>query len=157
MAMAHAVEGRFPFLDYRVVEFGCKLPARYRMQGLKEKYILRKAAADLIPAELAHRPKRPYRAPISSSFLSTPPHDYAQDLLSERAIREAGYFDSRRVGSLADKCRRNEGRLLSERENMGLVGIISTQLLHHLFVEEFPNRPVVEPEHVSIFRQEKFR
>jgi asparagine synthase (glutamine-hydrolysing) len=154
MAMAHAVEGRFPFLDYRVVEFACRIPPRYRMLGLKEKYILRKAAADLIPAELVKRPKRPYRAPISRCFLGNPQHDYVEDLLSERAIREAGYFDSRRVGSLVDKCRRNEGRLLSERENMGLVGIISTQLLHHHFVANFPSYPIVEPEHVTVFRQQ---
>jgi asparagine synthase (glutamine-hydrolysing) len=157
MAMAHAVEGRFPFLDHRVVEFACRIPPRYRMLGLKEKFILRKAAADLMPPELAQRPKQPYRAPISRSFLGNPPHPYVEDLLSERAIREAGYFDSQRVKALTEKCRKNEGRLLSERENMGLVGIISTQLLYHLFVEDFPRYPVVEPEHVPVFRQEKFR
>lgn len=157
MAMAHAVEGRFPFLDHRVVEFACRLPPRYRMLGLKEKFILRQAAAGLVPPELAQRPKRPYRAPISRCFLGDPPHDYVRELLSERAIREAGYFDSRRVKALVEKCRRNEGRLLSERENMGLVGIISTQLLHHLFVKDFAAHPVVEPEHVKVYGQERFR
>ena len=155
--MAHAIEGRFPFLDYRVVEFASRVPARHRMRGLKDKFILRKAAGDLIPPELALRPKQPYRAPISRCFLGTPPHDYVQELLSERAIREAGYFDSRKVRALAEKCRKNEGKLLSERENMGLVGIISTQLLHRLFVRDFPAHPVVEPEKVQVFRQEKFR
>jgi asparagine synthase (glutamine-hydrolysing) len=157
MAMAHAVEGRFPFLDHRVVEFACRIPPRYRMLGLKDKFILRQAAAGFMPRELAQRPKRPYRAPISSCFLGTPPHDYVEGLLSERAIREAGYFDSQRVKGLVEKCRRNEGRLLSERENMGLVGIISTQLLHHHFVANFPAHPIVEPEYVTVFRQEKFR
>jgi asparagine synthase (glutamine-hydrolysing) len=156
MAMAHAVEGRFPFLDYRVVEFACRIPARYRMLGLKDKFILRRAAADLIPPELAQRPKRPYRAPISRCFLGAPPQDYVQDLLSERAIKEAGYFDSRRVNGLVEKCRKNEGRLLSERENMALVGVISTQLLHHHFVDHFPPYPVAEPEKVQVYRQEQF-
>jgi asparagine synthase (glutamine-hydrolysing) len=157
MAMAHAVEGRFPFLDYRVVEFACRVPPRYRMLGLKEKFILRKAAGELIPPELAERPKQPYRAPISRCFLGNPANEYVTDLLSERGIREAGYFDSKRVDTLLAKCRRHGDSLLSERENMGLVGIISTQLLHHLFMKNFPTHPVVQPEHVKMFRQEKFR
>ena len=150
MGMAHAVEGRFPFLDYRVVEFASRVPVRYRMLGLKEKFILRKAAEDLIPLELAQRPKQPYRAPISRCFLGDPPHEYVQDLLSERRIREAGYFDPRRVNALVEKCRKNEGGLLSERENMALVGIISTQLLDHLFLKNFPLFPTEEPENVKI-------
>ena len=154
MAMAHAVEGRFPFLDYRVVEFATRVPARYRMLGLKDKFILRKAAAELIPQELARRPKRPYRAPISRCFLGNPSHEYVQELLSERGIKEAGCFDPQRVKALVDKCQRNEGKLLSERENMGLVGIISTQLLHHHFVSNFPPCPVVEPDHVQVFGQD---
>jgi asparagine synthase (glutamine-hydrolysing) len=155
MAMAHAVEGRFPFLDYRVIEFASRVPARYRMLGLKDKLILRKAAAELIPPELAQRPKQPYRAPISRCFLGNPPHEYVTDLLSERGIREAGYFDSKKVATLLAKCRRHGDSLLSERENMALVGIISSQLLHHHFVDKFPPYPVVEPEDVKIYTQEK--
>ena len=151
MAMAHAVEGRFPYLDHRVVEFACRVPAHYRMLGLKEKFILRKAAADLIPPELAKRPKQPYRAPISRCFLSTPQHEYVQELLSERVIRDAGYFDFRRVRALVEKCRKKEGKLLSERENMGLVGILSTQLLYHRFLADFPSNTAVTPEKVQVY------
>ena len=103
MAMAHSVEGRFPFLDYRVVEFACRVPPRYRMNGLKEKFLLRRAAADLIPDELAQRPKQPYRAPISRSFLSSDSPDYVGDLLSEQSVREAGYFDPIKVTRLVQK------------------------------------------------------
>jgi asparagine synthase (glutamine-hydrolysing) len=127
------------------------------MLGLREKFILRKTADGLIPPELAQRPKQPYRAPISRCFLGKPPHDYVQDLLSERAIQESGYFDPRRVSALVEKCQKNEGKLLSERENMGLVGIISTQLLHHQFISDFPPHPVAESEHVQVFRQDGFR
>jgi asparagine synthase (glutamine-hydrolysing) len=151
MGMAHAVEGRFPFLDYRVVDFACNLPARYRLLGLKDKFILRKAGADLVPPELLQRPKRPYRAPMSACFLGNPPQEYVEDLLGERELKSAGYFDARRVGALVDKCRRADGRLLSERENMGLVGIISTQLLHRRFVADFPPPPILAPDEVQMF------
>jgi asparagine synthase (glutamine-hydrolysing) len=61
-------------------------------------------------------------------------------MLSEAALRRGGYFDPAKVGRLAAKCRTNAGQLLSERENMALVGILSTQLLHRQFIEEFPGK-----------------
>jgi len=151
-AMANSVEGRFPFLDYRVVEFASRVPANYRLQGLKEKFILRKAASNLIPPEVAKRPKQPYRAPISRCFLGNHSNNYTEELLSEDSIREAGYFDSQKVKKLIEKCQKQEGFLLSERENMALVGIISTQLLHHSFIEEFPPCSVPDLPNTHVFR-----
>lgn len=151
MAMAHSVEGRFPFLDYRVVEFACRVPSKYRLNVLKDKFILRKAAHNLIPAELANRPKQPYRAPISRCFLGNHHLDYVNELLSADALQQAGYFNPGKVTKLIEKCRKQEGYLLSERENMALVGIISTQLLDYLFIRNFPPYPVREPEEVKVF------
>src|SRR4030095_447738 len=61
MAMANAVEGRFPFLDHRVVEMAAKIPPSMKLHGLTEKHILRKAAETLVPKRMAERPKQPYR------------------------------------------------------------------------------------------------
>ncbi|MGQ9647780.1 MAG: asparagine synthase (glutamine-hydrolyzing) [Thermodesulfobacteriota bacterium] len=151
VAMAHSVEGRFPFLDYRVVEFACRVPPKYRLNGLKDKFILRKAAQNLIPMELANRPKQPYRAPISRCFLGNHRPDYVSELLSGDALRQAGYFSPGKVTRLIEKCQKQEGYLLSERENMALVGILSTQLLDHLFIRNFPAYPICEPERLRIF------
>ena len=68
MAMANSVEGRYPFLDHRVVAFAFRLPPRYRLYGLTEKFILKKAASGLVPQSIIARPKQPYRAPIGSVF-----------------------------------------------------------------------------------------
>ncbi len=138
MAMGNSVEGRYPFLDHRVVEFACRVPPRYRMNGLEEKYILKQAAKGLIPKQLIERSKQPYRAPISHSFFGGSPLDYVSDLLSPTAIDRNGYFDSRKISRLVKKCSQQDGNLLSERENMALVAILSTQLLDHLFIREFP-------------------
>ena len=151
VAMAHSVEGRFPFLDYRVVEFACRVPPRFRLNGLRDKFILRKAAHNLIPPELVKRPKQPYRAPISRCFLGECNHDYVQELISDAALRQAGYFHSGKVAKLVEKCRKQQGYLLSERENMALVGIISTQLLDYLFIRNFPLYPIHEPEDIKKF------
>ena len=150
MAMGHSVEGRFPYLDHRVVEFAARVPARYRMNGLTEKFLLKQVATNLIPPELIERPKQPYRAPISNCFLGPTAPDYADDLLSEKAIKAKGYFDAKKVSRLLEKSRKQEGDLLSERENMAVVGILSTQLIDELFLRDFPPSPIKEPENVKI-------
>ncbi len=151
MTMAHAVEGRFPFLDYRIVEFAARIPPRYRMNGLKDKYILRKAASELIPERLAYRQKQPYRAPIAKCFLGERRLDYIETVLSEHRLRDSGYFIPHKVAKLMHKARQTGGHLLSERENMALTGIISTQLIDEQFIRNFPYVPVVEPETVRLF------
>ena len=138
MAMANAVEGRYPFLDYRVIEFAARTPPRFKLNGLTEKFILKQIAQDYIPKELIKRPKQPYRAPISGCFFNDEPAEYVADMLSETSIKKAGCFDPAKVERLAAKCRTNAGQLLSERENMALVGILSTQLLDHQFIQNFP-------------------
>ena len=151
MGMAHAVEGRFPFLDHRVVEFGASLPSSFKMAGLQEKRILKKVAEKFVPRDIVERPKQPYRAPITRCFFGSKAPDYVDELLSEDGIENAACFDPGKVKSLVAKCRKAEGNLLSERENMALAGILSTQLLHHHFVQNFPKQPAVMPEKVRWF------
>ena len=68
MAMANSVEGRYPFLDYRVIEFCNKLPADFKLNGLNEKYLLKKLMKNKIPESIIRRSKQPYRAPIKNAF-----------------------------------------------------------------------------------------
>lgn len=135
VAMAHSVEGRFPFLDYRVVEFASKLPVNLKMKALTEKYLLKRCADGLIPASVQARKKQPYRAPEGSSFLTSRARDYVDDLLSPEQLRRYGLFDVPAVSRLLTKFRK--GSALGVKDNMGLVGIISTQLLAHHFIHHF--------------------
>ena len=134
-AMAHSVEGRFPFLDYRVVEFCTKLPSRLKLNGLTEKYLLRQVAKEWLPAEILARVKRPYRAPIHKSFFNEAQLGYVRELLQPETIRSAGYFNPAAVAQLVAKIDQN--RPLGETDDMALVGIISTQLVHQQFVANF--------------------
>ena len=72
MAMAHSVEGRFPFLDHRVVEFCNRLAVRLKLCGLNEKYVLKRALNDLLPENVSNRPKRPYRTHPCQLFSRRP-------------------------------------------------------------------------------------
>ena len=129
----------------------CRLPPNYRLRGLQEKFLLRKVATSFMPTALAHRPKQPYRAPISQCFLGSAAPDYVADLLSARAIRQSGYFNAAKVTRLIEKCHTRAGSLVSERENMALVGIISTQLLDDMFVRHFPTSSAPALTEVKIY------
>ncbi|MBW1717923.1 MAG: hypothetical protein JRJ77_19415, partial [Deltaproteobacteria bacterium] len=49
-SMAHGLEVRSPFVDYRVVEFACRLPLQFKLKGLTTKYLLRKAFSRDLPS-----------------------------------------------------------------------------------------------------------
>jgi asparagine synthase (glutamine-hydrolysing) len=138
VGMAHAVEGRFPFLDHRFIEFCNRLPTSLKLHGLTEKYLLKQSLGDLIPPAIRERPKQPYRAPIARSFLGAGAPAYVAELLSPDRVREAGYFNAAAVAGLVEKGRRN-GQL-GEQESMALTGVLSVQLLHRLFWTDFAGR-----------------
>jgi asparagine synthase (glutamine-hydrolysing) len=139
MGMAHSVEGRFPFLDHRVVEFCNRLPPDLKLHGLTEKYLLKKLGREWLPRDIWRRPKRPYRAPIHRSFFNESPPEYVRDLLSPERVKAVGLFDPGAVQQLITKVDR--GVRLSETEDMALAGILSSQLVYTQFVSHFVMPP----------------
>ena len=139
MSMGHSVEGRFPFLDHRVVEFAATLSPQLKMKVLDEKYALKRAMGHLIPPSVARRPKQPYRAPDAVSLLGGPNGagrpEYTDALLSSDRIQTDGIFEPRAVEKLVKKF--TTGRAIGVRDNMALVGIVSTQLLVDQLIENF--------------------
>ncbi len=135
MLMMNSVEGRFPFLDHRVIEFANQLDPRLKMKVLNEKYLLKKSMDKLVPESIINRYKQPYRAPDIPSFFEGGAIDYVQDLMSEDSIRATGYFDSKRVAMLMKKIAR--GLAIGYKDNMAFVGILSTQVWHRHFIENY--------------------
>ena len=41
MTMAHAIEGRVPFLDHNLVQFSFEIPTKFKLKGAEQKYILK--------------------------------------------------------------------------------------------------------------------
>jgi asparagine synthase (glutamine-hydrolysing) len=133
MGMANSVEGRFPFLDFRVIELGNRLPPLLKIMGLKEKFILRRAAAGLLPESISRRPKQPYRAPDSLCFFEAGrPVPYVAELFSPERVRASNLFDPGAVAKLYEKCR--TGRATGAADNMAFVGVLSTMLVDEMFV-----------------------
>lgn len=144
MGMANSIEGRYPFLDYRVIEFCASLPPRLKLNGIDEKFLLKKLMKNRIPESIIKRPKQPYRAPISSVFLSKDGPEYVNLMLSDTFTKKAGIFDYDSVSAMLTKIEKTG--VASEVDNMTLTAIISTHLLYHQFIEnhneEFRNRPL---------------
>ncbi|MGB3390832.1 MAG: asparagine synthase (glutamine-hydrolyzing) [Pseudaminobacter sp.] len=140
VAMASGVEGRFPFLDHRLVEFATRIPPNMKLSGLREKHILKKAGKGLVPASIIARDKQPYRAPESQSFLGSQAPSYVSECLSTDAIRQAGLFNASLVERLVQKGQRRP--MTGFRDNAAFVGILSTQLWVDSFVRKQSARPI---------------
>ncbi len=139
MLMAHSVEGRFPFLDANLVDLANSLPPSFKLRGLDEKHVLKRAATGLVPDEILSRPKQPYRAPDALSFVGDGAPDWIADVVSERSVTAAGVFDAAAVGRLWRKCRTDRsGGQYSNADNMALVGVLSTGLLVEQLVRRAP-------------------
>ncbi|MDC0584588.1 asparagine synthase (glutamine-hydrolyzing) [Bacteroidales bacterium] len=133
MGMGNSIEGRYPFLDHRVIEFGAKLPLRYKLNGLNEKQLLKKVIFGKIPKSVIQRSKQAYRAPISDAFLNDNAPEYIKDLLSKEMFDKVNIFNYDTLNPLFEKMKAQE--LTSEIDNMTLVGVISSHLLYHHFIE----------------------
>lgn len=140
MAMGRSIEGRYPFLDVRVMEFAARLHPDVKMKVLDEKHVLKRAAGSLIPDAVRNRPKQPYRAPESQSFFASASapggararQAYISDLLSRDALASSGLFDVDAACAVVEKARR--GAAVSARDNMAFVFVLSTQLLRDRFL-----------------------
>jgi asparagine synthase (glutamine-hydrolysing) len=152
VSMAHSIEGRFPFLDYRVIEFCNHLPPSLKLKGLDEKYLLKRLARRWLPKEIYERRKRPYRAPIHRSLVNETNLDFVKDLLSPAQLKSTGFFKSDAVGGLLDKIQKNAP--IGETDDMALAGIMSTQLLQKHFVTGFRlAAPLSENDDVKVCSQ----
>ena len=135
MLMANSVEGRYPFLDHTLVEYAAALPMHLKLFALDEKHMLKLACADLVPPEILRRPKQPYRAPDAACFFGKAAPDWIDDLLAPAHVARARIFRPQAVEQLLQKSAQVDGVGMSNSDNMRLLGVVSTMLLHQQFIE----------------------
>jgi len=132
-AMANSVEMRMPFLDYRIIELMCNVEPELKINGLNEKFILKKVFKDLLPQRILNRDKNPYRAPIKQGILVN--KELTGQYLNRDSLKEYGLFDPEKVRLLINKL--NKFEKASEVDNMALIGILSSQIIYNMFIKDF--------------------
>lgn len=135
VAMNSSVETRYPFLDEEVFAYLARLHPRWKMRGFKDKYILRLLGERYLPKEVAWRRKGMFRAPLDSFFdKKVPP--FVDQLLSEDSLKKTGYFDLDAVRTWSQAVREGNIRFYKRSAvELGLVGVVATQLWHHTFID----------------------
>ncbi len=92
-SMAYGLEGRCPFLDVEVIEFGMKLQDSKRLDGWNGKALLKELLADYVPRQLFERPKAGFGIPVAE-WLRGGLRSWASDLLSPEALARQDIVDS---------------------------------------------------------------
>lgn len=136
MTMGNSIEGRYPFLDHEFVALANSLPRKYMIPGLKDKWVFREAFRDLLPDDICHRPKFAYQAPEIRAFcfLDGTQSPLIDKYMNVNAIRDAGFFKASLVAALFKKIAASDLARLGTRDNMALIQMLSTQMLHDQFV-----------------------
>lgn len=132
MTMAHSIEARYPFLDIDLVEFCTQIPPDLKLNGFSEKYILKKAAGDLIPREIVEREKFGFVAP-GSPVLLRQNIDWVYDLLSYERIKRQGYFNPDTVEYLKKQYAQKDFKLQLSLDDDLLIVVLTFGLFLELF------------------------
>jgi asparagine synthase (glutamine-hydrolysing) len=104
MSMACSIESRVPFLDHTFVEFAMAIPDDLKIRGTTQKYVLKRAAEDLLPAEIIHRKKMGFPTPVRS-WLMDSRADYLFDALRTRDGLLAAYIRAAELESIISRHR----------------------------------------------------
>lgn len=134
ITMHSSVETRYPFLDEDVIEFCASIAPEYKLRGLKDKWILRQVAGQLLPQHVANRPKAMFRANLSRTFLGSNHPAWIDQLLSKESMNQTGYFDLEAFNR-ERFLQRGLMRMMPRQHifDATLTNVITTQLWHHLF------------------------
>jgi asparagine synthase (glutamine-hydrolysing) len=132
MAMAHGVEGRFPFLDHNLIEWLLTLPDSSKLNGYTPKHLLKEAFKNQIPEPILKRPKRPYMAPDLASFFPEGKKGFlVEEFLNTDIIKQFGLYDPKMIERFIYKIERRGIESAGYRDNMLISFILSNQIIEY--------------------------
>lgn len=140
LTMANSLEGRVPLLDHELVEFACSLPTQYKLKGRTRKYLLKKAAAKLLPEKIINRKKQGFPIPIEK-WLRNDANEMMRDLLSDDCLRRRGFFEPNVVNNMISSHESGYADYATE-----LWGLMSVELWMRQFLDSSPQK--CEPQMV---------
>ena len=127
MFFSHSVEGRHPFLDRDLLAFVATIPDKYKLNGSKEKYILKKAGEGIVPKEILKRRKFPFQAPGMSSMVKKANGEI--EFLSDSLIKKYDIFDVNKVNEMKKVYLADDFRLMGAYEIDYLLIVMTVTML----------------------------
>ena len=138
MTMAHGLEARSPFLDHELVEFLAKVPSRIKVQNSQPKHLMRKLAADYLPAPILNRPKQGFMLPIAYWFRTDLFPFVSHTLENSHFVRE-GWFKREAIQRLLAEHRSNR-----YDHHVRLWMLLNLDVWHQLYIEGVEQDSLVE-------------
>lgn len=126
MFFSHSVEGRHPFLDMELLSFVTTIPDKYKLNGVNEKYILKKAAEGIVPEGIVKRKKFPFQAPGMSSLIK---RSAEIPCLEDRLLKKYDVFDVSYVNELKRVYRQDGFKLMGAYEIDYLLIVMTVTML----------------------------
>jgi asparagine synthase (glutamine-hydrolysing) len=151
---AASTEGRYPFLDEDVVDFCASIAPEYKLRGWTDKWLLRRVADRIAPAQFHRRSKTMFRANLGQTFLGAQRPHWVDQLLSRESLAKTGWFDFAAVQQARDvQFRKSHWSLRRFALDFGLAAVVSTQLWHHLYcgggLADLPTWTPPKPKYVD--------
>ena len=138
MTMAHGLEARSPFLDHELVEFMAKVPANIKVQNNQPKHLMRKLAADYLPAPILNREKQGFMLPIAYWF-RTDLFPLVSHTLENSHFVKDGWFRKETIQRLLSEHRSNR-----HDHHVRLWMLLNLELWHQLYIEGIEQDSLVE-------------
>ncbi len=136
--MAHGLEARSPFLDHELVEFLAKVPAKIKVQNNQPKYLMRKLAADYLPAPILQREKQGFMLPIAYWF-RTDLFPVVSQMLEHSYFVKAGWFKKENIQRLLEEHRNHR-----YDHHVRLWMLLTLELWHQLYIEGVEQEALTE-------------
>ncbi len=127
MFFSHSIEGRHPFLDSELLSFVTTIPDKYKMNGSKEKYILKKAGEGIVPKEILKRRKFPFQAPGMSSMVKKANGEI--EFLNDSLLKKYDIFDINKVNEMKKVYLADDFKLMGAYEIDYLLIVMTVTML----------------------------
>src|SRR6266487_3787245 len=138
MSMAHGLEARSPFLDHELVELLAKVPANIKVQNNQPKHLMRKLAANYLPAPILQREKQGFMLPIAYWFRTDLFPVVSQILENSHFVKE-GWFKKESIQRLLQEHRSNR-----HDHHVRLWMLLTLELWHQLYIEGVEKQALAE-------------
>ena len=141
MTMANSLEARAPLLDHELLAFAARLPFDMKMRDGRGKYLFRRVAEQLLPAEVLNKPKQGFAIPIAQ-WLRGPLRERMQDTLASGSFAGRGVFD---VGEVQRRMRMHLDGGEDHAEMLWLVLTYETWARRFVDARPAPSAPASQP------------